>query len=202
MLLNLHRNLKELASLTADYEHVRFDATTGVRLLDLDNGLYRAEATDGRVLGIVQGPSDPTACPFPDPLDGVRELVIGSNDWTKAFALDKNAKTIAAISDGKRAVQFCSLTQTLRGQPVEGRYPEVNRVIPTGTPLFTVKVNILYFMRILKVCAAFCEEGCKSVDMHYYGSKAGVIGFSCRNAEHGQTLDALLVPLIFREEQK
>lgn len=196
MLLNLHRNLKELASLATNYEHARFGATSGVRLLDQDNGLYRAEATDGVVLAVVQGPTDPMACPFPDPLDGVRELVIDSKDWQKAFALDKNAQTIAVISNGATAVQLCSLSQTLRGQAVEGRFPDVNRVLPTQTPLFSVKITVRHFMRILKVCAAFCEEGAESVGLHYYGEKAGVIGFSCRNAEHGQTLDALLAPLI------
>src|SRR4051794_8174255 len=57
MIVVLPPNLKALAVLTADQGHARFAATSCVRLTQEPSGLYRAEATDGYVLGIARGPS-------------------------------------------------------------------------------------------------------------------------------------------------
>ena len=56
MLLRLPRNLAALSSLCASTEHNRYGATTGIRIQLRDNGVLRLDATDGRVLGVVQCP--------------------------------------------------------------------------------------------------------------------------------------------------
>ena len=54
MLLFIPRSLCALKRVAAKSEHVKFGATTGIRIT-LAPGLYRAEATDGRRAMIVQG---------------------------------------------------------------------------------------------------------------------------------------------------
>ena len=50
MLVYLPRNVAALAKVAARYEHARDSATCHVHVVTSPDGLYRAEATDGRRL--------------------------------------------------------------------------------------------------------------------------------------------------------
>jgi hypothetical protein len=200
VLLCVHTNLKDVAALAASTEHARFGATTCVKLIDQRNGLYRLEATDGRVLAVVQGPDGRDDAARDNPLLGsedlapeVFEALIPAEDFKHALGLDKKARLVA-VSAQEHDLRFFTLTQQLAARQGEGRFPEVGRVIPDRLPLFSVRVSIKLFQRILKLFQGFCAEGAEAVALHYHGKNAP-LGFTARNAETGQTLDALLVPL-------
>jgi hypothetical protein len=197
MLLNVHTNLKALAAVCG--EHDRFSAGC-VRLIDPGNGLYRAEATDGRILAIVQGPSDGIGGTDPNP--DLTEALIPADEWAAGLALDKKAKQVlvGSVGDDQPDVNFASLTQIRRVRQGEGRWPDVGRVIPSQTPLFSVLFDPAHLIRLLRLFQAFAAETERRVALHYYGPKGFVLGFSARNGETGQVLDALLVPLVIKDD--
>src|SRR5262245_61654491 len=88
MIVLLPANLRPLADLAAKQEQARFGAMYCVRLAEETGGLYRAEATDGRVLGIVRGPSPEGAEVIdPDLVGEAAELLVPQQDWREAFKL-------------------------------------------------------------------------------------------------------------------
>src|SRR5262245_12952034 len=177
MFVLLPPNLKALAALAADQGHARFAATSCVRLTQEPSGLYRAEATDGHVLGIARGPS-PEAPDGIDPTlaDDAAELLIGAKDWQGAFALlPKRGAEALAVASAEGAVLFASRKGTSRAPRGEGRFPDTARVLPAGLPLASVLVDPDMLARVLKVAAAFREEGTKGVCLHFWPGR-GLLG--------------------------
>lgn len=200
MFLCLHRNLAGLASI-ASRENVRF-ATAAVHVIDQQNGLYRVEVTDGRRLAIVQGPAQEPSplVQVEDESSDVQTALIGVADWREGFKLgDPKSSGPLTLVGGERLV-FTTGVRTLQAGVVEGRYPEVDRVIPTGIPLFAVRVDALLLAELLRVAAQFLPEGELGVQLLYYGH-GKPLGVCTRN-EHGQTFDALLVPLVLPNESR
>jgi hypothetical protein len=77
MLLFIPRSLSALKRVAAKAKHARYGATTGIRIT-LASGVYRAEATDGRRVVVVQGVvpiEDPPWPGFKEVPDGVREAI-------------------------------------------------------------------------------------------------------------------------------
>src|SRR5262245_8459444 len=114
MPLYLPRNVAGLVGL-ANRQATRF-ALDAVRVLDAGNGLYRVEATDGKALGIIQGPSAEAAYPLleehgePGP-----ELLVPGDAWRQAFKLGDKRRPVGiglgaagiTLAVGDRAVQVC-----------------------------------------------------------------------------------------------
>jgi hypothetical protein len=197
MIVFLPPNLRPLASLAADAEHARFGATVCVRLTQEPSGLYRAEVTDGKVLGIARGPS-PAGPEVIDPalVDDAAELLVAARDWQEAFALlpKRPAGEALAVASAEGGVLFASRKGTSRAPRGEGRFPDTGRVLPTALPLVSVLVDPDYLVRLLKVAAAFREDGSRGVSLHFWPSK-GLLGVTVKNPQSGQAFDALLVPL-------
>ncbi len=199
MLVFLPPNLKSLADLVARREHARFGATYCVRLTEEATGLYRAEATDGYVLGIARGPSPDS----PDVIDptlvgDAAELLIPQEDWREAFKLvpkagRSGAPSLAVASAEEGGILFATSKGTSRAAVGEGRFPDTNRVLPTALPLVSVLVDPDMLTRVLKVASGFREEDSRAVALHFW--RKGLLGVTARNPQTGQAFDALCVPL-------
>ena len=80
--------------------------------------------------------------------------------------------------------------QSLTASLVDGRYPDVESVIPMHGPLVSVRVNPALLAELLKLAMAIEPVG---ITLLYYG-KDEPIGLLTSN-EQGQTFDAILMPL-------
>jgi len=197
-MLLLPRNLAKLADLAADETRL---SLTGIRVLEYQDS-YRLEATDGRRLLIVRGPHNQreltpqdrlTAAALDDAPDGKFVALVPAEDWAKAFKAAKKGESIGLVL-GEEDLTFGTASQLLRTRQVEGRFPDVNAVIPKKAPPFTIAVNPLLLAELLTVMAQIAGEDERKVCLHFYGSKVPM-GLSCKNAE-GQFADAILMPLM------
>ena len=108
MTLFIPKVLARLHELTAE-PHGRF-ALTGIRVLDLQDGRYRLEATDGKRLLIVHGPSmtpsrgaQETFAALESVANGGTDALVPSADWKTAMRR-RAVSTRAALSRHRWAV--------------------------------------------------------------------------------------------------
>lgn len=200
----LPKNLGTLATLAGD-ESLRY-ALAGIHLLD-EGDYYRCEVTDGRLLAIVCGPDARTAAAarhitdeqlqaIEDAPGGVFDVVVPAGRWKEVFRqLPKDAALGLATGEG---VITLALPQAVaRCSPLEGRWPNVDLVLPPTGPLVRIRINPKMLARLLEVAAAFAEPSpseAPAVDLLWYG-RDKPLGIAGKN-HHGQTFDALLMPLM------
>src|SRR5215472_7512838 len=200
----LPKNLGSLAMLAGD-ESMRY-ALAGVHVLD-EGDFYRCEVTDGRLLAIVCGPdarasgagrhiTDEQQQAVEEAPSGDFDIIVPAGRWKEAFRqLPKDAALGLAAGEG---VITLALPQAIaRCSPIEGRWPNVDMVLPSTGPLVRIRVNPKMLARLLEVAAAFSEP-CLSeppaVDILFYGRDRplGIVGKN----HQGQTIDALIMPLM------
>ncbi|MCI0456916.1 MAG: hypothetical protein L0Z62_08055 [Gemmataceae bacterium] len=208
MIVHLHPNLKLLADIAAD-EHARVGATTAIRVLEEPSGLYRCEATDGKALVIVRGPFDPDDA-IVGPLGDEAHVECGAalihaKDWKEAFNFlvvkhkgrPPMGITLATMRGGAR---FVSLAGLRPAPEVEGRFPDVNRVLPKHPPQVSVGVDPDLVIRVLRAAAALRADGELAVVLHFWPDPhGGKLGVTLRNGSTGQALDAVFVPLVLNK---
>ena len=198
-MLYLRKSLGRLADVcSADVGRA---AMMGVRVLEYAES-YRLEATDGRRLLIVRGPNDGgdgqkasigwLNTLLEDAPDGTFDGLVPAKEWSAAFRSAKENPVGLVMGDKQFSFGFGQ--QTLRGSLVEGRYPDVNVVLPRkGAPL-TIRVDARLLASLLMSMAAVRSDGDQWVDLHFYGSKTPM-GLSWQDG-NGMTADAILMPLI------
>jgi DNA polymerase III sliding clamp (beta) subunit (PCNA family) len=191
VLLYLPRHLACLAALAAR-DPARY-GPEAVRVRDPGGGLYRAEATDGRLLAILRGPipdADYPALDGHDPGEGA-EVLVAREDWQRAFRLGDKARPVGlAVSEGELVLAVGD--QALTVQPAEGRYPDVDQVLPRHGPLVAERLDPQVLAALLKVAAAVNPGG--GVDLLYYGP-GKPLGLMTRT-DDGHAFDGLLMPLV------
>ncbi len=191
MLLYLPRTLVCLGALpTRDASRYALQA---VRVRDPGGGLYRAEATDGRLLAVLRGPipdADYPALDGHDPAGG-GEVLVGRDDWQRAFRLGDKARPVGLAATGGELVLAVG-DQALTATPAEGRYPDVDQVLPRHGPLVAVRLDPQLLGALLKVAAAVNPDG--GVDLLYYGPGKPVGLMTC--TDDGHAFDGLLMPLV------
>jgi hypothetical protein len=200
MLLFIPRSLCALKRVAARYEHAKFGATQGIRIA-LRSGLYRAEATDGRRAIVVQGLAPDEDPPWP----GFKDL---PDDACEAVVMPKDLERAAKLGDQFVQDRFDSFGLATSGndiflglgndvintRTVEGRFPNVQQVIPKKRPLFTFRVDPKLLAETLLAMADLLPEGAQGVQFFYYGENEP-LGFCAQNIENGLMIDALIVPL-------
>jgi len=201
--MNLPRNLAALCKVTAKEENSKFAAMTCVHLRDQLNGLYRAIGTNGRVLGMIQGPFDdhePSAlCPLPA-VDDAQETLLPADQLAKAVSRIKPARgerdLIMLATSGTDVAMFgCGASSKFKAG--EGRFPDVGLVLPKGPPLLRIRFDPKFLISILQAAAAVNGE---LVEMFCYNSRKPV-GIVAAN-DQGQAFDGLIVPLAPPEKPK
>ncbi len=197
-MLLLPKNLPRVSDLAAD-DGGRL-GMTGVHVQVFEDS-YRVESTDGKRMQIVRGPSKAdapadklTAAQLGDAPDDARDGLVPAADWRTAFRSAKKGQGVG-VALSSPDVTLATGTQVMRTRQVEGRFPNVDRVLPKRPAMFTVAVNPVLLAELLTALAAIVAEDGGPVQLHFYPGKAAPLGLSCHNAQ-GQFADALLVSLI------
>jgi hypothetical protein len=195
MTLFIPKNLLRLAELCAP-EGGRY-TMSGVRVIDLQDGRYRLEATDGKRLAIVHGQSQAPKAGASDTFAALEavansgtEAIVSAADWKTALKMGSKRVDRVGLVINADAITLACGEQVLKARPVEGRWPDVGMVLPRTPPLvrFTISPGVL--AGLLDVAEALQSEG---VTLLYYGP-GRPIGLMGKNGE-GQFFDALLMPL-------
>jgi DNA polymerase III sliding clamp (beta) subunit (PCNA family) len=206
----LPRNLQGLANLCRK-EEGRY-AMTGVHLITTDTG-YRAEATDGRVLGRVTAnyPASPAEYPALPALasapNGQHETTIPADAWKAAFkAIPKQKNKWSrkpvldnlAVVQGEKVTSFAStdLEAVSFSQPsnVEGHWPATDAVISQEEPVLRVRVDAKLLANLLTVAANYTAEDNCYVDLHLY-SKDKPIKVTASDPATGQEFTGVIMPV-------
>jgi hypothetical protein len=185
----LPRNLAVLATVAAR-DSGRY-SLAAVRVRDFRDGLYRAEATDGKVLAVVQGPA-PEAC-YPaleEKPDGDPEVLVARDDWQKAFRLGDRHRPVGLAACGDQ-ITLAVGDQALTTRPVDGRFPDVDLVLPRHGALLAVRLDPGLLVELLTVAAAVTPGGWVHLLFTAGATPRGLITTS----DGGQTFDALIMPL-------
>ena len=206
MIVYLPRNLASLSRLAARTEHTRFGATNNLHVLANPNGLYRAEATDGHRLVIVQGPFDAAREPYDwlpaDWQDDDGDTFVPRELWDQAFKIPDSLRgrrpVGVATTAGGGLVLGCEGSKFAVPPEERGRWPDVSRVLPKRRVLFAIRFNPQLVMDVLKLAAALHEVG-PWVELLYFGKNVP-FGLITSNSE-GQAMDALVVPLTQSTEE-
>lgn len=202
--LLLPPNLAGLANLTAKEGH-RF-ALSGVRLMSTERG-YRAEATNGKILGVVTGEEagDPAEYPalslLKDAPNGATSAIVHAAAWKEAFKLvpKKVGPKLACLAAvlGKDATTFAATDlERSRGSQtrnMNGQFPDVDNAIPRGTPAAAVRLDAFLLIDLLKAAVEFTEDGHPGVVT--IELRAGTTPVVVRASDGGQEFTGLLVPL-------
>jgi hypothetical protein len=141
MRLYLPRNLAGLGQLAGG--NSGRTALHTVRVRDPGGGLYRAEATDGRLLAIVQGPVPHASYPSLDeaPDGGGAEALVAKDDWGRAFGLGDRRRPVGLAADPEGGLTLAAGDQALTARSCDGRYPDTDAVLPMHGPLVAVRLD-------------------------------------------------------------
>jgi hypothetical protein len=206
MLLFIPRSLCALKRVAAKAEHARYGATQGIRIT-LASGLYRAEATDGRRAVVAQG-----LVPIEDPpWPGFKEV---PDDACEAIVLPKDLERACKVGDQFVQSQFDMVgmatvgngvvclglgTDLVTARTVEGRFPQIDNVMPRKRPMFTFRIDPKLTAETLLTMADLLPDDARGVQCFYYGD-GYPLGFCAQNPENGMMIDALVVPLSLPQE--
>ncbi len=199
MLLFIPRSLCALKRVAAKEGHARFQATQGIRIA-LASGVYRAEATDGRRAMVVQGlipGEDPPWPGFKDLPDDACEAVILPRDLERACKVGEGflqSRGLFGIATMGNDVCLGLGSELVTARTVEGRFPNINQVIPKAPPLFSFSIDPKTLAETLLAMADLLPDTDRRVQLFYYGEGLP-IGFCARNIDNGLFIDALVVPL-------
>ncbi len=207
MILFLPRNLALLSRVVSRSEHHQFSATTNIRVEAKPNGLYRAEAMDGRRAVIVQGPFDLAEQSYDwlpgDYVSDPGEAFVPREVWDQGFKLpdpQRQGRPIGlATTEGGFLVVGCEGSSFSFPREEPGRWPDVNMVLPRKPVLFSLRFDPNLLMDVLKVAAAIHGDS-PWVELLYFGK--GLPFALVTSNFQGQALDSLVVPLDSPKEEK
>jgi DNA polymerase III sliding clamp (beta) subunit (PCNA family) len=183
MLLFIPRSLCALKRVAAKAEHARFGATQGIRIA-LASGLYRAEATDGHRAMVVQGlmPSEDPPWPgFKDLPDDACEAVVLPKDLERACKVgdDYLQRSFGMLGIATMGNDVCLGlgSELVTARTVEGRFPNINQVIPKKRPLFTFRVDPKILAETLLAMAELLPEGASGCPVLLLRGGSSPLGF-------------------------
>jgi hypothetical protein len=196
-MIYLPKNLSYLAALCGS-DVTRYSLRC-VRLREYAGG-YRAEASDGRILGIVRGPDRADDRAITDDQrelleqapGGAFEAVVPADAWRKAFKQLPTGGVLGA-SASPAAVHFAAPDGFQAAPTEDARFPDVDQVLPRRRPLVRIMVNPVLLAKLLTVAAQYSEQHEPWVELWYYG-RDFPLGLLTRNGE-GQFFDGLCMPL-------
>ena len=153
--ITIPSNVVQIVSCASAETPVRFVATTGVHISIVDNS-YEIVCTDGRVLAIISGPHEGKDEPSLEPMgDSWACGIVAKDDFERIFNVipdqpkDGDEVTIPTATfcfgTGGNVLE-CTDKNTgakhrIEAKQVEGRYPDIEKVMPKGKPLATIDVD-------------------------------------------------------------
>jgi hypothetical protein len=197
------RSALALASLCADQRG--HSALDGV-LIQADEAGWRLVTTDGRALAILRGPSLPTASDLqaagmlPSPETLAMRAVVPVAPFRRALealprARPRQAERKAGVMLGGDEVVFSAGDAVFRTQPVEGRFPDHEAVLPKGAAPVGICLNPHYLIELCRAAVAVSRGGPAEglVWLLWWGSGRPVA--LTAQGKDGVALDALLMPI-------
>src|SRR5947209_259160 len=146
MTLFIPKSLVRLADLCAG-EEGRY-ALTGVRVIDLEDGRFRLEATDGKRLVIVHGESlaprvgaSETFAALEAVANSGTQTIVPAADWKRALRMGAKRLDKVGLVINPDFVTLACGSETLTARPVDGKFPSVDMVLPKTPPLVKFTVN-------------------------------------------------------------
>lgn len=195
-------------------------ALNSIRIHEPANGQYRIEASDARILGIVRGPNAGDAflheLEKDDPcgyMPIAAESALGLTDdklplipvaaWKKAFStLRKDRKDYAkhmplglVISGNEYHIGTPWNKHT--GEVIDGRWPNVDGVLPKKLPAFSIKLNPARLVKLVQIASQFSKEGPaddRYITLHIYPDKNTPVGITANDGAE-TFFDGLIMPL-------
>lgn len=199
-------NVAAVAGAIAQEEPVRFGATRGVQLTINEHGEYRACATDGRIMAIIKGQGavkDEIGTAGFDIGTEENTAVVGGEVFLKALGQHQNAKhklynersAFFTLGNKRSLVSFSDdkKKEIVISENVEGKYPNVDAVMPNTAPIATVRVNPKMLITLLQIAAVF-DPDCAHGLVIEIRPPQSVLVLRSKNGQN-QQLTALLVPL-------
>ncbi len=200
-------NLAGLVKLAAT-EEGRY-AMEGVMLEITPQG-YRAIATNGKVLGVIEGPPVDAFANYPDlpglakATNGATSGIIPSEAWTQGFKMipKKMAKHNPILNSlccilGANEVHFGATdldrAPTSYNRLLEGRFPDYRQVFPREDSVVQITVNPLLLIEVLKVAAAVAPADDCKVTLTIHSPKVPM-SVKAKNGT-GQSFTGLVMPL-------
>lgn len=184
-------------------------ALASVRLRETAGNNWRAEATDGKVLAILQGPSAPSdrdlrlAAELPRPAALLTDALVPApalRDAAKAG--DKDGRI--AVLLGSPQIQLAAGAGVVRCEPGVGRFPDCDAVLPKRHAMVSVRIDADYLIDLLRCAAAVAKTVDKDkpvVQLHFYADSlhrgdryASPLGLTTQGAG-GLVFDGLVMPL-------
>src|SRR6266851_6899561 len=204
-MLLLPRTLAALARVCAA-ESARY-SMTGVHVLEYRDR-YRLEATDGKRLIVVQGEKQDeqklnyadfqTAQTLAEASDGCFDYVVPAEAWTRAFRLptkERKQESCVGLVASDNRITLAVEDGQFATQPVEGRYPKCQEIIPRKPATFSIRVNARLLADVLLATAALASDpDYPSVDLLFW-DKNHPLGVQPAQPTGGYACDALLMPL-------
>ncbi len=164
-MLRLPNNLGELAKLAAR-DPARY-ALANVRVAEVLEG-YEVQATDGKRLGIVQGPGreeQPLAL-LADAPNGATTALIPAKAWASVFKAAKRDEPFVVL--GEKVSTFAAGSNVSRVENGDGRWPAFDTILPKQRPAVEFQVNGRLLAELLAVAAAFSHDGEGSVTVRFW----------------------------------
>lgn len=209
MLVTLPARAKHMVDLAKSGGDHRFSALSGVKATDNQNGTYRLEASDGRLLGVMQGHCSEThlrsaARTLPESDEERQICVIPPAEFKEIFRVKPTRDDfvgLATVKHGKaNGIMLSRGMTTLATYDVDGRFPNLDGVLPTSPPLYSIICDAALLRKLLATAEAVCanehNEHCRVQLCVYQGrGESHLIGVIGRNENSGETFDGILVPL-------
>lgn len=200
MTILLHSNLSAIAKLVG--ESSRY-VMSGIHVSRKGETGYRVVATNGKVLGLVEGDAGPTD-EFPTipavetAPNGANSAIVPAAEFVKAMK-DVPRKMVRAamnclacvIGTQQTTLASSTLDSNIVRQPrnVEGRFPNVDKVIPKTAPAVTLTFNPKFLAELLQVASEFAADGIVTIEVR--GANQPLV---IRASSPSQTFTGLAMP--------
>src|SRR5262245_16982909 len=135
-----------------------------VRVRELNGGDWRLEATNGKALGVVRGPSSPgpadvaAARALPAPESLALESLLPARDLARAMR-QLGANGLLAVLLGSREAVLCAGGTVSRCPAEDARFVDVDAVLPARPAPVSVKFDPRLLIAVLKAAQAVAEGG-------------------------------------------
>lgn len=200
-MLFLPRSAAAVAALAAGQD-TRY-AVSCVRLREMADSWWRLDATDGRALAIVRGPSEPSekekeaAGALPEPDSHLLEVLLPGGDFAGLFkALPRPQRGgkpgRLGLLLGRPEVVALAGPSVVRLAPGDGRFPDTDAVLPGAPAPASICVNPNLLIALLRAAAAVAGDG-QRVELLLWRPHQPM-GVTSRG-ENGLTFDGILMPL-------
>lgn len=155
-MLKLQSRLAELAKITP--RDLGRYLMTHVRLAMTADG-FEIQATDGRRLAVVTGPGreESVLAMLADAPNGADVALVPAKEF--AAALKKSGKGTSYAVLGSEFTTLAVGTTVHRLANGDGRFPNIDSVLPKDPPAVVFKVNARLLAELLTVAAAFSPDG-------------------------------------------